>query len=276
MTTTTLQEASKALGLPMPRYGVIRAKQVGIDMRVQRPVNEKKRAKMNEEWEPAAIGMVSISLRRNGKHIAVDGQHRCLVANDQSYNEDIPAAIWEGLTLQQEAALFRLLNTTNKTTAVEAWTVAVTERDPVAVAIKTVLDRHGLSMSPNALKGSFAAVRTAERIVSQDNGVLLFDWAVGLITNVWGDRGDHMNGRVIEGLVLMYQRYAEDIDVDSFKERLAQVKVGQHGLLGEMEAVRTVWRVSAPVAMAHVLVGVYNQKRRAGKGTLAPYLKISE
>lgn len=272
----TPQEAARRLDIPMPRLLWVRPSQTIIDIRVQRPVNERKRTKMNVEWQPAAFGMLSLSQRRTGKYVALDGQHRCVVAGDQGWDELVPCNVWgaEGdppLTLVQEAALFRLLNTTNKTSAVEAYNVAVYERDPIALAIKTVLDKHRLTMTPNALRGTFAAVKAAQRIVQQHEGVLAFDWALGIITDVWGDQGEHMDGRVVEGLTLMFHRY-DKIDDQQFKERLAQVKVGQHGLIGEMNTVRSVWRCSAPMAMAHVLVGVYNGKRRAGKGALEPFL----
>jgi hypothetical protein len=257
MTATTATEAAKSLGLPLPTLEWVKPSLVTYDPRVQRPEEAKKLIDITDNFEPAALNVVSLSRRKNGVLVCLDGQHRLKAAVANGYDDPIHAAVFEGLTMQQEAKLFRLLNNTTKVGAMALFNVAVTEKQPQAIAIQAILDRHGLVMN----NGDFAAISTARKIV-EVHGVQALDWSLQVILTTWGKGKQTLDGRVLEALAMLYTRSHEIIDTESLTEKMTQVPQGLHGLLGKARTVRELKRGRIQVCLVEVLIGLYNSGKR--------------
>jgi hypothetical protein len=254
---TTAIDAAAKLGLPLPELELIRPSQVTYDPRVQRPEETNKLVDITDNFEPAAINVVSMSRRKNGILVCLDGQHRMKAAVANEYDEEVYAAVFAGLTMQQEAKLFRLLNNTTKVGAMALFNVAVTEKQPMALAIQDILDKHGLVMS----NGDFSAISTARRIV-EAHGVVALDWSLQVIITTWGKGKQTLDGRLLEALAMLYTRSHEIIDTESLTEKMTQVPQGLHGLLGKARTVRELKRGRIQVCLVEVLIGLYNSGKR--------------
>jgi hypothetical protein len=254
---TTAIEAAEKLGLPLPELELIKPSRVTYDPRVQRPEEPRKLADITDNFEPAAINVVSMSRRKNGVLVCIDGQHRMKAAVANEYDEEVYANVFEGLTMQQEAKLFRLLNNTSKVGAMALFNVAVTEKQPQALAIQAILDKHDLVMT----NGDFAAISTARRVV-EIHGVAALDWALQVVITTWGKGKQTLDGRLIESLAMLYTRSHEILDTESLTEKMTQVPQGLYGLLGRARTVRELKRGRIQVCLVEVLIGLYNSGKR--------------
>jgi hypothetical protein len=257
------QEASLELGLPMPKLERIKVDRFVIDMRVQRPEDPRKLADLTANFEPAALGIWSASRRPgNGLLVLLDAQHRWKASQANDWAGEVLTNVWEGLTLQQEAKLFRLLNNTTKAGALALYRIAVTEGDPQAVAIQAVLDRHEV---PVGNVDGFHAVAAARRVASGHGGIAALEWAVNLVVTAWGSRKEHMDGRLIEALAMLYIHYGTEVDPDRLRVKMTGVANGVHGLIGKARTIRELNGGRIQVALAEALVSVYNDGLRKNK-----------
>lgn len=256
--------AAAELKLAPPSQEWVIASQIDYDYRVQRPEEPAKLARLTAEFDESALGIVSLSRRSDDRLICLDGQHRSKAALANAYEGDILANVWSDLTLAQEARLFRLLNNTSKVNALALYNAAVSEGVPKALAIKAILDRHDLRMVPG-LTGGLAAVRTIEAIMDLTDGPEALDWALGVMIAVWGRSGDHLDGRLVEGLARLWIKRRNQFDTARLQRKLSEVPEGIHALLGDAQTYKRIHGGRIHQAMAYALVQAYNTGRGGGK-----------
>jgi len=184
---------------------------VVIDPSVQRPINEAQVAAIAADFNPDALGTVTVSIRDNDDWVLLDGQQRLNGAELAQYEGTVNCNFYRGLSRQQEAALFRRLNTRRPVAAPALFKVAVTEGEPQAVQINDLLNVLGIRVGGT---GGFNAISVARRVASWENGMIDLRWALDVCANVWGVEGKHLDGRIIEGLALLHHRDGAAIDVE--------------------------------------------------------------
>jgi hypothetical protein len=251
---------------PTIEYRVVKPNELTIDPRVQRPRDDIKLNNMLIEFDQQALGQITLSQRPDGTLIVLDGQHRTLLVAAVGYQGGLYAKVYRGLTLQQEARLFRLLNNTTKAGRLALFNVALTEGDPRALAINDVLRKYGLTMTA----GSFAAVAAAERIARRKDGLAALDWAIDVTQRTWGQEAKYLDGRVIEALSMLRLRDGLDIKTDTLVAKLAgQGSVSN--LLGTARTVQQVRNGTLHSAMAATIVGAYNKSLKKDENKLRPW-----
>ena len=257
--TQDVEKLSEELGFPVPEIELVRLHEIHFDPRVQRPEDPRKLAEMTANWEPAGINVLSLSRRPDGSLICLDGQHRTKAGIANGFNEETWANVWQGLTLKQEAILFRLLNNTTKVGILAAFPIMVAAEDPTAVAIQHVLDRRGIKVgTPDGL----FAVGAALRIANKHKGIEALDWSIGVISDTWGANKTNLDGRLLEALAIFHLHYGPLVDVENLRTKLSGVASGVHGLLGKARTVRELKGGRLQVALVEVLVGLYNSNKR--------------
>lgn len=232
-----------------------------VDPNVQRPLDRARSARIAEDLDLSAIGVISVSHRGNGSYHIIDGQHRVEALRlAGGENETVSCRIFEGLTLADEARLFRLLNSTVRDQALNKFKVRVVEGDPIATAINAMLAKHGWKIQPQLGDGNFGAVVAAERIYSRDPQA--FERTLVTITRAWGHDGAGVDGRIFEGIGLVFARYGSAVDDSNLADRLARRAGGPGRLLGDARGFRDMYRLSVPVGVADIIVELYNARRK--------------
>lgn len=232
-----------------------------VDPNVQRSLDRGRVAKIAEDLDLSAVGVITVSHRGNGSYHVIDGQHRVealrLAGGD---GEKISCRIFDGLTIEDEARLFRLLNNTAKLQALDKFRVRVVEGEPVATAITQILAKHGWKIYPALGDGHFSAVVAAERIYNRDQNA--FERTLTTITRAWGHDYAGVDGRIFEGIGLVYARYGSAIDDSQLADRLARRGGGPNRLLGDARGFRDMYRLSVTVGVADIIVELYNARRK--------------
>lgn len=230
-----------------------------VDHDVQRRLDQRKVEKIAAEYNPDAVGVITVSHRDDGTYHVIDGQHRAAAIRALG-DDTVVCRVFHGLSIGEEAAMFRLLNNTNKPQQLDLFRVRVIEGDTVAVAISDILKRHNWSLSTDSVDGCFAAVTAAERVWRLDPEAV--EAAVITATRAWGHDRAALDGRVFEGLGLVYARYGEAVDVSAMIDRLARYAGGPGALVGKARGLKDLIGSTVPRAVAEIVVGVYNARRK--------------
>lgn len=228
-----------------------------IDPKIQRALDRARAGRIAENFTPGALGQLSGTERADGVYL-LDGQHRALAAQIAKGDDyPLPVRVFTGLTAQEEARLFRLLNNTEKPSALDLFLVRVVEGEPVATAINNMVRSLGWNVALSA--GSFAAVSAAERVYRRSPEAVYL--ALKAITEAWGY--ENADGRVFEGIGLVYARYGDQIDPVEMAGRLSQFPGGLLGLLGKGRTLADLIGVSLTRGVAEVVVERYNGQKRS-------------
>lgn len=237
-----------------------------VDPRIQRPLDRRRVVKIATELNRDALGVITVSRRLNGEHIVIDGQHRTEAVRTAGYGGgNIQCRIFTGLTLAEEAEMFRLLNNTAKPQYLDTFRVRVIEGDPTAVASADILDRHGWKVGGNSgHDGYFNAMQAFERVYAADRDTQPnpAEQAIATITAAWGHTGSAADGRVFEGIGQMYLRYGAAVDTNELINRLAKYPGGPGALLGKARGLRELIGCRLASAVAEICVELYNQRRK--------------
>lgn len=234
-----------------------------VDPRIQRPLDARRVNKIAEELNFDALGVPTVSRRSNGDHVVIDGQHRLAALRQAGHaSEKITCRVFKGLELPAEAAMFRLLNNTAKPQYIDTFRVRVIERDPDAVAISRMAERHGWTVNGFAGRpGSLMAIQAFERIYQLDD--VAAEQTLMTVTRAWGveDPGA-ADGRILEGIGLVLARYGAAVEVDDLIERLARFPGGPGALLGRARGLRDLIGSTVTRAVAEIVVETYNRRRK--------------
>lgn len=241
-----------------------------VDHQVQRArLNQAKINKMVANFFEPALGLFVLSKRKNGTYIALDGWHRTEVCKlVPEAPSEIDAKVFVGLTLAQEARLFRWLNERASMHIVDLFNAQAVEGEEWAVRVVEIVESFGAKVRTD----SFAAIKAAQRIIQRPNGFDLLTQVFDIISDSWTtmDRKS-LDGRLVEGLAVFLEHYGPDVSIPHLKKNLKDL-----GADGGRQIVDLALpyhqarggRVAA--AVCDVLVTKYN-KGRTGARRLPDY-----
>src|SRR5690606_9860472 len=221
-----------------------------VDPELQRNLDQRRVNKIAEELDMDAIGGITVSHRPNGSYHFVDGQHRvAAVRIAKGDYEKVMCRVFIGLTTEEEARLFRLLNNTTKPQAIDLFRVRVIEGDEAAVRIADIVAGHGWRIEQQSLSGCFSAVAAAERVYRLDPVAL--ERTIATVTRAWGHDPSSVDGRIVEGIGLVYARYSTAVDSGDMTDRLSRTFTA-NALLGRARALRDIIGGTVPRAVAEI------------------------
>lgn len=239
-----------------------------VDPAVQRSLQKSRVAKMAEDFIPDALGVLTTSFRSPKRIHVVDGQHRYRSAEAAKYTGPLVTHEYHGLSLAEEAALFRMLNTAQKPSRIDQFLVACVEGIPSAVHLAAMLSETGWSVGNSTAEGRLVAIGSLERVYDLDPNAAKA--ALHVLTAAYGHRAAAVQGSMVEGVGRMIARYGVGmVDLDDLATRLAKVPGGPDGLVGNARGQKLTRSGNLSTQVARILVGLYNQRRRTR--ALAPW-----
>lgn len=201
--------------------------QILIDQRYQRPLSRQKVKAIADDFDPAVAGVLLLSLRDSGDLYVIDGQHRHAAMLKVGYTP-AKCEIKAGLTLAEEARLYRLANTSRKNPeALDLFRARLVEGDPVAVAINAVIEKCKLAIQYDRTKGHHWgrkhrhtwAVGALEDIYKKGGSDLL-EYLLTMAMEAWPDDYDALSRRVLEGLLEFHVKYEGKYDRKIFVQKM--------------------------------------------------------
>ena len=233
---------------------------VTIDPTVERNLDQRRVAKIAAELRIDAIGVPTVSRRVGGAHIVLDGMHRFAALTVAGLGDvPVPVAVYTGLTLEQEAELFRLLNNTKGLSAADKFRIALVEGDPESQAIDAIVSKNGYTTRAGA-PNSAIAVTAMAHIYRRDQGDTL-NRTLAVASGAWGHRKHAANQTVLNALAAMLFRYGHTVNLARLAEKLKMDRDGANpsGFLGVMRSLADVAGTTPSDAGAGKLVTIYNR-----------------
>jgi hypothetical protein len=232
-----------------------------VDPEVQRSLNKHRVGLMVPEFDANAIGVLTTSYRSARRIHVVDGQHRYRLMEAVKYSGTFMTMEYHDLTLQDEAALFRKLNTTRKPSRVDHFLVACIEQDPAVLHMRDILDGNGWQISPYGGEGRLTAVAALERVYALDADAM--KRTMHVITHAWGHQGDAVQASLLLGIGRVMFRHGAEMDLDDLVVRLGKFPGGPNGLIGNARGQKATSTGDLSTQVARIVVALYNQRRRS-------------
>lgn len=248
------------------RFGQVDFGSLIIDHAIQRPENPFEVSAIARDFNPAALGMITVSRRvipatdtepERIDMVVIDGQQRRAAALRVGYDGLVHADVHDGLTRKDEARLFRQLNFRRSVQPITLFKTALVEEDPHALAVQAVLD--GLRIPFGTSKGYMAA-KGAVRLVKRPNGVTHLEWALRQIKKLY-DRGSGgvYDGAVVEAFFMFHERYGNRIDERTLFDRLANDEGSNSGLVEFGKTLKRAHSSTLPVGIIRAILDRYNK-----------------
>lgn len=258
--------------IPEPRIDELPVGRLTIDHTVQRPLDTARVDRIAGDYQLGAVGVLVVSERANGAVHVIDGQHRHAATVAAGYGDKtLTCLVYRGLSLADEAAMFRRLNNSRAVSAVDKFRVRVIEGDPGAVAMNAVLERHGWTVAFSKADGSFAAVAGIEQVFrgpsrgKTDGHADVCDTVIGVITRAWGHDSDGVRAEIVAGIGAVIHRHGAGVDLSKLVSALAAHPGGPRGLVGKAKGLREYRGGTVTEAFAEVLIGLINKSRRTNR-----------
>lgn len=234
-----------------------------VDEYAQRSFEPNHAKKLSVEWDNSEEGVYKVSRRPGGNDYVFDGQHRraARLLRDEGKTL-VPALVYEGLTIAEEARLFVAYNAkTRRPNPIDVFRLSVVAHDPTAVAIQNVLDKHGLVVSFGGGPNSISAVASL-RWLYREGGDKLVDQTLSLLEATWGPKNrDARDGSLLKAVGYVITRATgAPLDFTSMADKLD--KNGKPGsVIGTARTYRQATGRSLWLETAHTLVAIYNRGR---------------
>jgi hypothetical protein len=231
-----------------------------VDPAVQRSLRKARVTAMAGAFRPDALGVLTTSYRSPKRIHIIDGQHRYRAAEAAAHTGVIQTMEYHGLSVSEEAALFRLLNRTEKVSRIDQFLIACVELDPAAVRLSGIIADHGWSVGPSAVAGRLSAIASLERVFALAPEAA--DGALAVLTAAYGHRPAAVQAPLVEGVGRMLAKYGRDVNLDDLTKRLAGVPGGPDGLVGHARGQQLTRTGNLSTQVAQVATSLYNQRRR--------------
>lgn len=222
----------------------------------QRPVRPRRVNKLVREWDPTYLSPIEVSYR-DGKYNVVNGQHRIAAMRKISGGEDVMVncLVYTGLTYEQEAAMYFLLDKTTGHLKLANAVKALLESgtDPTVIDIKQRIERAGFTWAldkPAGVTYELKPVRAVMDAYAQ-LGAPGFSRMLGLIAGAWHGTQVSLTGGMISGMALFLKAHENELDDYTAIQRLSAIDPTVIAQLAQVD--------SPPLRYARLIRQKYNE-----------------
>ena len=196
----------------------------------------------------------------------IDGQHRVLALLEHGFGEwlvdikihlDIQtdeAACAQFLKLQQRSAMRSYDNFKNELAA----------HYPDAIGAETIVRKNGLQISSSAGDGKLVCVSVLKKLHKVDDGKCL-DSTIRVIQSAWGPKAAALEGKILEGIGLVFARHDGNIDEAVMVKKLSKYPGGPSGLIGDARGIMAHRKSSLSRCVAELVIESYNSGRHKNR-----------
>lgn len=239
-----------------------------IDPHLQRDhLDERKVDRIEREYNPDALGIITVSHRNAVTDIILDGWHR-QVATVRKFEGggELLCRVFTGLTAQEEAILFLTLNSGNQPNLLDKFRINLVAEDPTAVGIDNIVKQFGLVVGPPG-KGNIQCVGALRKVYTAslrgEYDPNLLDLSLRAITGAWGSDGQGLQAVIVEGISLFLAKHGSRLDYDRVKVKLRDFPGGALGLHTRAKTNAA----SRGMRMPHSVADLFNDHYNRGLGS---------
>jgi hypothetical protein len=255
-----------------------------MDFAVQRPLYLPKVQQIAENFDPAALRTLTVSERRDGTYVILDGQHRVAAMKENGYANGhlVYCEVHEGLSLHEEAELFLKLNDARKPSYREAFDVRLTARDPDALGVKEAIEECELLYRPEAnsrqervVRGIAACEKVYRGFSRTDDPrryPLELKQTLLMLKTAWGATPASLQSSLISGGGRFWLRYGlKAVDFDRLTNNLSKYPGGPNNLIVWAKQQQATIGTQLDRAIAEAFVLQHNKGLRNKSKQLADW-----
>ncbi len=252
-------------------------KELEIDPKIQREVHSARKVEdIIKRFNPAALGIVTVSRRNRVTNIIIDGWHRwSAVRAITDNNGEMLCNVFEGLTTEEEAQLFLDVNATNQPNVMDKFRQRLITGDEVAVAMDKITKHYGWVIQREGGNGTLQCVKAIElvykRSLAAGDEPNVLQEVVMVLNRAWGNDKHAGSAVIIDALAAFLSEYSSKIDMDRLYDRLSEYPGGPSALLTDSQTIAAARRMRVPMAVADQITDHYNRNPR-GSGLKAKAL----
>ena len=242
-----------------------------VDPGIQRAhLDRKKIERMVKNFNPAALGVITVSQRNKVTKIVLDGMHRRQTVSIVTDNTGkLLCHVFKGLTRAEEAQMFLDLNNGNPVSLLDKFAVRLVAEDPVALAIDGLTKAYGWTIGNSNRQGSIQCIGTVEKIyrasVKAEAEPNWLQVALMLATHAWGNDKDGVQAAILDGLASVAAVYGSALDVGILERKLKTYPGGPLGLHTDGESLAALKKGRVAMGVAEQVVDFYNKGARQSR-----------
>lgn len=236
-----------------------------VDPIFQRGLNPSWARKIATHFDPDRFDHIKVSTRSDGRLAILDGQHRFAAVELLGWMEQkVPCLVYEGLTIAEEAEIFRSQGDRKPLTVNELHIAAVVAGRHDAVAIQAAIEASGYrsmrtrSKVPDVIDCIGAAYR-----VAIDSDVAMLQRVLTFLATAWIPRDWQPRPVGLLGMRSFLSRYDELIDAERLTSILTTLSPKDLSYLAEGQ--RQIMKGAIGTNGARVLTQRYNKQLRTNK-----------
>ena len=194
----------------------------------QRPVETEDVDKLIAKWNPCLLTPIVVSFR-DGNFNVVDGQHRIAAMRRMAGGGDVivPCIIYTGLTYEQEAELYYMLDQTRGKLRLGHATKALVESGANAeiIDVKQRVEDAGFTWALDRPTGEPFEISTTRAVINAYRllGGAAFSRMLGLIAGAWHGTPNSLKASIFSGMALFVKTYETELVDQTFIKRLSAV-----------------------------------------------------
>lgn len=267
----------------VPEFKMIPLKELLIDRRYQRALDDKRVAKYADaHLSGPQFGALIVSRRKNG-YAVLDGQHRLALLKVVDQGQLAPCLVYDVPSSEIEAALFVAIQEERKpVTPLQRHHAQLHRHEPTAVAIDLIASEIGFRITDSKVYGAIACVSTLRQIVAYPDGERLLHQTLSVIRDAWGlGEIDACSQTIVRGLSRFLRHaspktrndkllHAAKVDISSLVSGLSKTPPQQ--IIRQARHMSRDYSGDMATLVAREIVTIYNKRRT--KGRLDPSLQI--
>lgn len=249
----------------------VKVGELEVDATIQRDhLDLNKINRMVSAYNPAALGVITVSKRNRVTKIILDGQHRVQTVSRVTDNTgELLCHVFSGLTRAQEAQMFLDLNNGNPVSLLDKFKVRLVAEDPIAMEIDKLTKAYGWTIGNSSKIGSIQCVGTVEKIyrasLKAEAEPNYLQVALLLVTHAWGNDKDGVQAAILDGLSAVAAEYGSDIDLSVLERKLKNYKGGPMGLHTDGGQLAALKNGRVAMGVAERVVDFYNVGARKNR-----------
>lgn len=262
-TTGLLPAGRTEAAFDAEKIEIVFVDELKFDPMYQPPIREGKLRVIFRSFWPELAGLIIVSRRRNGELFVMDGQHRATVVKKKGI-QTLAAYVMDGLSLQDEAEIFNILNTARKQpSAMSVFKARLVAGHTKYVEINAAIEECGFEIAFNNAKGgtkiaAIAAVMAAHSRGGKE-GLMR---TLTVMREAWQGDITATDGEIINGLSHFLCRGGTKIIMHDLIEKLQRVApiVIKRDAMARSASNETV---SLVAAVSERIARIYNKGRRS-------------
>jgi hypothetical protein len=204
---------------------------------------------------------------RDGNFNVVDGQHRIAAMRKMAGGGDVivPCIIYTGLTYEQEAELYYMLDQTRGKLRLGHATKALVESGANAeiIDVKQRVEDAGFAWALDRPTGEPFEISTTRAVINAYRllGGAAFSRMLGLIAGAWHGTPNSLKASIFSGMALFVKTYETELVDQTFIKRLSAVDPDEIIRRGKVDFSTN----KAALRFARVILSKYNSQQRGGR-----------